>query len=124
MADTIGEQVASFGDWITQFEFQGTRYGGTYNPSDDQRVLRFIRELGTYEPTIGRADRRLRILECGSFEGAQTAMLAKAFPSAEIVAVDVREESIRKSQFLHSLYGLTNVSLRPRRPRRPPTYFS
>jgi SAM-dependent methyltransferase len=36
-------------------------------------------------------------------------MLAQAFPQAQITAVEIREDSIRKAKFLHSLRKITNV---------------
>ena len=106
---SIREQIESFGTWITRFDVEGVESGGTYDPSSDQRVCRFIAELRMYKLQSSNGDRPLRILECGSFEGAQTAMLAQAFPHAQIIAVDVREDSIRKAKFLHSLRTITNI---------------
>jgi hypothetical protein len=87
---SIREQIESFGTWITRFDFEGVESGGTYDPTNDQRVGRFVTELRTFTAQSSNADCPLRILECGSFEGAQTAMLAQAFPHAQITAVEVR----------------------------------
>jgi SAM-dependent methyltransferase len=106
---SIREQIESFGTWITRFDFEGVESGGTYDPTGDSRVGRFITELRTFTAQRSNPDRPLRILECGSLEGAQTAMLAQAFPHAQITAVEIREDSIRKAKFLHSLRKVTNV---------------
>ena len=106
---SIREQIESFGTWITRFNFEGVESGGTYDPTGDPRVGRFVTELRTFTAQNFNADGPLRILECGSLEGAHTAMLAQAFPHAQITAVEIREDSIRKAKFLHSLRKITNV---------------
>jgi Methyltransferase domain len=106
---SIRAQVEELGPWITGFDWEGVRYGGDYFPENDSRVVGFIdalRERRTYSPA---GSPPLRILECGCLEGAHTIMLAKAFPQAEIVAVDLRETNLRKARFLASLYGVTNI---------------
>ena len=106
---SIRAQVEELGSWITGFEFEGTRYGGDYFPNDDSRVLRFVDAFRQWLRELPDRRRALRILECGCLEGGHTALLAKAFPEAEIVATDLREENLRKARFLVSLYGLHNV---------------
>jgi len=106
---SIRAQVEELGSWITGFEFEGTRYGGDYFPNDDSRVLRFVDAFRQWLRELPDRRRALRILECGCLEGGHTALLAKAFPEAEIVATDLCEENLRKARFLVSLYGLHNV---------------
>ena len=110
---SIRAQVEELGSWITGFEFEGTRYGGDYFPNDDSRVLRFVDAFRQWLRELPDRRRALRILECGCLEGGHTALLAKAFPEAEIVATDLREENLRKARFLVSLYGLNNVRWLP-----------
>src|SRR6266568_2805317 len=83
---SIRAQVEELGSWITGFEFEGTRYGGDYFPNDDSRVLRFVNAFRQWLRELPDRRRALRILECGCLEGGHTALLAKAFPEAEIVA--------------------------------------
>lgn len=106
---SISDQVEALGPWITRFEFEGAEYGGEYRTVDDPRVCRFVAEVKTHSSLGCGKEQPLRILECGSLEGAHTAMLAQAFPDGEIIATDVREENLRKGRFLLSLRNLTNI---------------
>ncbi|MGI9115692.1 MAG: class I SAM-dependent methyltransferase [Chthoniobacterales bacterium] len=100
---SIRSQVEALGPWITGFEWEGVRYGGDYFPENDSRVMRFVEALRA------RGEPLARILECGCLEGAHTVMLARAFPNAKIVAVDLREENLRKARFLLSLHNVGNA---------------
>jgi len=105
----IQAQVEELGPWITGFEFRGERYGGKYEPKQDSRVVGFI---DRFRSRLQKADigaSQLRIMECGCLEGYHTVLLAEAFPNAEIVATDVRENNLQRARFLASLYKLRNI---------------
>jgi SAM-dependent methyltransferase len=105
----IRAQVEELGPWITGFDFEGKRYGGDYVPKEDKRVAGFIDGFRRWLEKTGDRKLQLRILECGCLEGGHTVLLAQAFPSAEIVATDLRETNLRKARFLASLYQLGNI---------------
>lgn len=102
-AEQIAKQVNSLGTWITGFSINGTSYGGAYLPEFDARILQFIARFKSL-PSPPRS-----ILECGCLEGGHTTMLANAFPSTQIHAVDVREESLTKARLLAKLRDCQNI---------------
>jgi tRNA G46 methylase TrmB len=109
---SIEEQIKALGPWISGFEVNGTRYGGSYLPERDSRVHRFVDEFRKWRGHLGRGEGEpLRILECGCLEGGHTAILAKSFPRAQIVAVDARPENLRKTELFLGLRGISSARL-------------
>jgi protein-L-isoaspartate O-methyltransferase len=54
-----------------------------------------------------------RVLEAGCGIGAQTAILAKNSPKAEITSLDISEDSVRRAEEKIRQEGITNVTFRP-----------
>lgn len=93
------EAFTALGPWVTAFEVAGERSGGNFNPANDVRIKRFYEAF----PQASKG----RILELGSLEGGHSVVLAKR--AAGLVALEGREENLRRARFIKRLYGLSNV---------------
>ncbi|MDB6092443.1 MAG: class SAM-dependent methyltransferase [Verrucomicrobia bacterium] len=93
-------EIARLGPWVTRFDFAGKTFGGTYDALNDDRVSRLPQFFSQCR----------RILEVGCLEGGHTVILSRAYPTAEIVAIDGKPENLAKAKFLTSLYGCRKVS--------------
>lgn len=104
-SSALRTEVERHGDWITGFEVDGERFGGTYLAEGDDRVALFLDRLRAerFEPTS--------ILECGCLEGGHTSVLAGAWPGATITATDVRPENLERARLLLRVRGRANVRL-------------
>jgi SAM-dependent methyltransferase len=86
------------GPWMTGFEIGGDWYGGEYDYRGDGRLSLFFERF----PQPGR------VLELGSFEGGHSFLLAER--EEEVLAVEVRKESIERARFVQRLLGVRNVT--------------
>lgn len=102
MLDDLARQVEELGPWITGFRTCGRNFGGTYDAMNDERITR----LPVFVP------RARRILECGCLEGGHTALLGRLYPTARIVAVDVRETNLARARLLTSVAGISPPEFR------------
>ena len=109
MYDTLKTQVDSLGPWLTGFTVEGVKYGGDYLPETDFRLNEFVARNASRLAGIPGGG---RILECGCFEGGHTALLSQHFAAAQIVAVEVRPESLRKAALLAEIKGCRNIAFR------------
>lgn len=98
--DAIEAEIARLGPWVTKFKFAGKTFGGSYDALHDDRVSR----LPEFFPHCRR------IMEVGCLEGAHTAILSRAYPFSDIVAIDGKEDNLAKAKFLTSLYGCQRVT--------------
>lgn len=90
--------------WVTRVHHAGRTYGGTYDPHDDVRMLRFLEAVRP--GSLGPDD---AVLECGCLEGGHTVPLARALAPARIVATDVRADNLRRAALHVELAGVDNV---------------
>jgi len=109
MDDTLKTKFASLGPWLTGFTVDGVKYGGDYLPETDFRLNEFVARNASRLAGIPGGG---RILECGCFEGGHTALLAQNFAAAQIVAVEVRPENLRKAALLAEIKGCRNIAFR------------
>jgi predicted O-methyltransferase YrrM len=98
--EQIAKEFERRGPWISQFRFNGRIYGGDRIDSNLE-VGALFRQV----PNHGR------ILELGPLDGGHTLALAQAAGVGEIVAIDGREQNVRRASFIVDLYGLKNASV-------------
>lgn len=107
--DEIQRRVDELGPWVHAFEFEGVRY---FDSGDrpvhwgDHGMLRSRRA----QPFYDAFPHAQRILELGALEAADTVSLASR-PGTEVLAIEGREENLRRAEFVVALYGLSNVRL-------------
>lgn len=100
----LREEVNRLGSWITGFEVDGQKYGGTYFPEFDPRALQFCERMRERH-----GDSPVSILECGCLEGGHTVVLGRRLPQARLTATDVRDDSLAKAQLHAALKGVEGV---------------
>lgn len=95
----LSRQFRRLGPWISGFEVDGRRYGGTYKPMEDPRLDLYQARF----PDMGK------VLELGALEGGHTAALARR--SKHVTGVEGRSANITRGRFILSLFGVTNARL-------------
>jgi len=83
--------------WQTRFEIDGVMYGGQYHAAIDSRLFLFKQHF----PQVNR------LLELGCLEGGHSIELASIADS--IVAIDARDENLRKAEWIAEISGATNI---------------
>jgi trans-aconitate methyltransferase len=89
----IARQFAELAPWVFQFRIGEANYGGGISAVGDIRLLEFLRFAADAQ----------RILELGSLEGAHTVLLAREPGVREVVAIEGRENNIRKAELVARL---------------------
>lgn len=96
------EAFTALGPWVTGFRLPSLGdelFGGSFDPSNDGRIKRFYDAF----PEASRG----RVLELGSHEGGHSVVLAKR--ARELVALEGREDNLKRARFIKRLYGLPNL---------------
>ena len=97
--DQLSEEFVRRGPWFSEFVYQGKKYGGLNSYEDDRRVQDFfdwVKPKG-------------RVLELGSFEGAQSLLLLENEEITEVLGLEGRSYLIDKSNFIRELYAVENL---------------
>jgi SAM-dependent methyltransferase len=95
---SLADEFRDLGPWITQFDVGGQMLGGSYRAHDDQRLRTFLDRF----PEPGS------VLELGCLEGGHTLCLARQ--AREVVAVDAREENLRRARFMQDHRQQDNIT--------------
>lgn len=99
MEPDLETEFAKLAPWIFQFRIDGHDYGGAISAAGDVRLERFFR----FAP--GAAS----ILELGALEGAHTFLLAQRPGVKRVLALEGREQNLRKARFVQGLLGVRNA---------------
>jgi SAM-dependent methyltransferase len=103
----IHRRVAELEPWVNGFEFDGVRYaeGSQHGYLLSQVPVARAEAFYTAFP-----DAR-RVLELGALEGADTLALSRR-PGVTVLALEGREENLRRAELVMEVNGVTNVELR------------
>ena len=93
-----------------QMHMNGGDYVHGYSEREAERLGDQARTLTTLLHGDTRYPAGSRVLEAGCGTGAQTVILAKNSPDAEIVSVDISPDSIRRAEARVRTEGITNVT--------------
>lgn len=103
----IRRRVRELEPWVNDFVYNGVRY-----------ATASTRDYLLSQPPQERADAFFaafpgakRVLELGALEGADTLAMSGQ-PGVEILALEGREENLRRAEFVMEVHGVTNVELR------------
>ncbi|MGI5339236.1 class I SAM-dependent methyltransferase [Streptomyces sp. CA-181903] len=103
----IQRRVTELEPWVGDFVYNGVRY-----------ATASTRDYLLSQPPQDRADaffrafpQAKRVLELGALEGADTLAMAGQ-DGVEILALEGREENLRRAEFVMELHGVSNVELR------------
>jgi Methyltransferase domain. len=102
MKADLKSEFEKLAPWIFQFRIDGADYGGEISALGDPRVERFFRFAPTAET----------ILELGSLEGAHTLLLAQRAGVKRVLALEGREQNLRKAKFIQELLHVQNAEFR------------
>ena len=98
-SDPLSVQFHKLGPWFSRFTIRGRVYGGTNSYEGDSRVSQFlewVRPAG-------------RVLDLGSFEGAQSLMIAQDPGVTFVLGLDARDYLVRKAAFVAQAHGISHV---------------
>jgi SAM-dependent methyltransferase len=96
---TLKAQFKMRGRWVTRFHIGGKTYGGSFDTTQDSRLVRFAEQFPGAR----------QILELGSLEGGHSFLLAR-LPSVErVLAIEGRQYNVDKAKFVQRLLGVENV---------------
>jgi len=87
------------GPWITHFEVNGIKSGGTFPALEDERVVQFF---------LAFPDART-ILELGSLEGGHTFALARRRGVERVLGIEARKSNIERARFMQDLLRVDDV---------------
>jgi hypothetical protein len=87
------------GPWITHFEVDGIKSGGTFPALEDERIAQFFQAF----PDVRT------ILELGSLEGGHTFALARHHGVERVLGIEARKSNIERAQFIQYLLPVDNV---------------
>ena len=87
------------GPWITHFEVDGIKSGGTFPALEDERIAQFFQAF----PDVRT------ILELGSLEGGHTFALARHHGVERVLGIEARKSNIERAQFMQYLLPVDNV---------------
>ncbi len=99
MKPDLETEFAKLAPWIFQFRIDGYDYGGAISAAGDVRLERFFR----FAPSAAS------ILELGALEGAHTFLLAQRPGVIRVLALEGREQNLRKARFVKELLGVRNA---------------
>lgn len=90
------------GPWRTKFKVAGRTYGGRFDAAPDPRLRMFLENF----PNAGR------VLELSCLEGGHSIVLA-AHPGVQsVLALEGREDNIRRALLVKKIYGANNLKIR------------
>ncbi len=101
MSSDLAADFDALGPWVTKFEIDGESYGGQWEVLHDPRVAQFHDAFPDAET----------ILELGSFEGGQTARLARLEGVCKVVGLEGRSENLARAQFVLKVLGVSNAEV-------------
>lgn len=94
----LGREFRRRGPWVTRFDIDGQRYGGSFHAEADDRLRQFLQTF----PRPGR------VLELGCLEGGHTFPLARV--ADQVVAIDARAENLARARWLNQrVYRRNNI---------------
>lgn len=99
MKPDLTSEFAKLGPWIFKFRIGDADYGGEISAAGDPRMERFLRFAPTAET----------ILELGALEGAHTFMLGERPGVKRVLALEGREQNLRKARFVQDLLQARKV---------------
>lgn len=99
MKPDLEAEFAKLAPWVFQFRIDGHDYGGAISAAGDVRLERFFRFAPDAES----------ILELGALEGAHTFLLAQRQGVKRVVALEGREQNLRKARFVQELLDVRNA---------------
>ena len=88
------------GPWITQFQIDGEKVGGWYDPASGDRFPLFQQ----YHPEPKR------VLELGCLEGGFSVLLGEI--AEQVTAIDSRFQNLDRARWVASKKGLSNIDFR------------
>jgi SAM-dependent methyltransferase len=95
----LSSEFGKLAPWIFQFRIEGADYGGGISAVGDPRIDQFFQ----FAPGVET------ILELGSLEGAHTFLLAGRPGIKRVLALEGREQNLRKARFVQNLLRVQNV---------------
>ena len=97
--EAFRQQFDALGPWTTRFRFRGEAFGGGYEVSEDDPLMRmFIEHIPSAR----------RVLELGCMEGGRTFPLARRV--GHVAGVDARREHLQRARFIERELGVSNTS--------------
>src|SRR5438093_2424195 len=99
MKPDLTSEFAKLTPWIFKFRIDGADYGGEISAIGDVRVERFFR----FAPNAAN------ILELGALEGAHTFILAEHPGVKRVLALEGREQNLRKARLVQEHLQVRNA---------------
>jgi Methyltransferase domain len=99
-------RVRALDPWWFEFQLQGQSFGGRV-PRDTNKVDLFFDWARRFGPLES-------VLELGAHEGSHTLQIAGRSGVKRVVALEGREDNVRRAELVLEAYGCTNVALRHR----------
>lgn len=97
--EAFRQQFDALGPWTTRFRLRGESFGGGYEVSEDDPLMRMF---------IERAPSSRRVLELGCMEGGRTFPLARRV--GHVVGLDARREHLQRARFVERELGVSNTT--------------
>jgi SAM-dependent methyltransferase len=101
------DEFYSLAPWVNAIDFEGRRWVGVTANSIPTEAQRTVRKSRVNE--FSEFFRDVSVLELGALEGNDT--MALALISSNVLAVEGREENLKRASFVIDLHGISNVTL-------------
>ena len=97
--EAFRQQFDALGPWTTRFRLRGEVFGGGYEVSEDDPLMRMF---------IDHIPSARRVLELGCMEGGRTFPLARRV--GHVVGLDARREHLQRARFVEQELGVSNTT--------------
>jgi hypothetical protein len=98
--DPLSQKFWKLGPWLTLYEINGKKYGGTFNYDGDFRLRDFFEWL----------DVSGSVVELGSFEAGHTVRIAKDDRVQSVLGLDGRNYLVARGRFIKSVLKSKKIS--------------